>query len=564
MTYMGDLNFDVNTTSRSIEVTGHIKKNTTISAAYTIVNVNDVTITVTVDGNATGYVLVTGTATTVYVPVVDGVATISSSFPAGTYSAVVQYLGDDNYNSNSTTVSFTIANASRLNTTISTVVTSVDNNVNIVTTLNESATGLVKFVISGAEDHVVYVDVDGGQATYDIVLPAGTYYISALYLGDNAFNGNSTDDSFTVTDHIKQDTAISAQATVNGNIVTIDVAVNENATGFISLEANGAVVYMAVENGAAQLSSRFAPGSYSGTVKYLGDSNFNENSTTLEFVVTQGSSNTTDTFIAIDTAVINNNVTISVSVNESATGIVILDINGEMVSLNVSAGSAVYNTILKPDTYSIAAFYMGDDVFNGNYTSTELTVNKLNASLSADPVSTVYNGDKYLVATLKDSANNTLAGYKVSVVLNGKTYSLTTDANGQVRVSTNSLAPKTYAASITFAGDDEYASASVNANVVVTKAKPVLTAKAKKTYKVKTKTKKYAVTLKTNKNAVMKKVKLTLKVNGKTYKATTNKRGKATFKITKLTKKGTFKAVIKYKGNSYYTALSKTVKIKTK
>lgn len=36
----------------------------------------------------------------------------------------------------------------------------------------------------------------------------------------------------------------------------------------------------------------------------------------------------------------------------------------------------------------------------------------------------------------------------------------------------------------------------------------------------------------------MKKVKLTLKIKGKTYKATTNSKGKATFKITKLTKKG--------------------------
>ena len=63
---------------------------------------------------------------------------------------------------------------------------------------------------------------------------------------------------------------------------------------------------------------------------------------------------------------------------------------------------------------------------------------------------------------------------------------------------------------------------------------------------------------------VMKKAKLTLKVGKKTYKATTNSKGKATFKITKLTKKGKFTAVIKYAGNKYYNKLSKKAKITVK
>ena len=60
------------------------------------------------------------------------------------------------------------------------------------------------------------------------------------------------------------------------------------------------------------------------------------------------------------------------------------------------------------------------------------------------------------------------------------------------------------------------------------------------------------------------KVKLTLKIKGKTYKATTNAKGKATFKIKNLKKKGTFKATIKFKGNAYYNAVTKKVKIKIK
>ena len=50
----------------------------------------------------------------------------------------------------------------------------------------------------------------------------------------------------------------------------------------------------------------------------------------------------------------------------------------------------------------------------------------------------------------------------------------------------------------------------------------------------------------------------------KTYKATTNSKGKATFKITKLTKKGKFKAVIKFSGDKNYKKVSKKVKIRVK
>jgi hypothetical protein len=70
--------------------------------------------------------------------------------------------------------------------------------------------------------------------------------------------------------------------------------------------------------------------------------------------------------------------------------------------------------------------------------------------------------------------------------------------------------------------------------------------------------------LKDNTGKAIKKAKVTLKVKGKTYKAKTNSKGKATFKIKKLTKKGTYKATVIFKGNKYYNKLVKKVKIKLK
>ena len=202
----------------------------------------------------------------------------------------------------------------------------------------------------------------------------------------------------------------------------------------------------------------------------------------------------------------------------------------------------------------------GDDkVYAVNSTNVTVTV-KQETSITAADISTTYNINKYLVITLKDANGKTLTNVKVTVGLNGaKTY--TTDKNGQVKVSTKGLAPKTYTAKVTFNGNDNYDKSTKNVKFTVKKATPKFTAK-KKTFKKSTKTKKYTIVLKDNTGKAIKKAKVTLKVKGKTYKATTNSKGKATFKITKLNKKGTFKATITYKGNKYYNKVSKKAKIK--
>ena len=94
------------------------------------------------------------------------------------------------------------------------------------------------------------------------------------------------------------------------------------------------------------------------------------------------------------------------------------------------------------------------------------------------------------------------------------------------------------------------------------KITPKITAK-KKTFKAKTKVKKYTITLKAGKTP-LKKVQVTLKIKGKTFKAKTNSKGKATFKIKKLTKKGKYKATITFKGNKTYNKVTKKVQITVK
>ena len=215
---------------------------------------------------------------------------------------------------------------------------------------------------------------------------------------------------------------------------------------------------------------------------------------------------------------------------------------------------------LNAGTYNLTVTTIVDDDHNPVTVNATITVNKLQTELSGNAITATYNVNSDLVVTLKDSNGNPVSGAKLIVDLNGaKTY--TTDSNGQIKVSTKGLAPKTYTARITFDGNTNYEKSAKNVKVTVKKATPKLTAK-KKTFKTSVKTKKYTIILKDNTGKAIKKAKVTLKVKGKTYKATTNIKGKAVFKIKNLKKKGTFKATITYKGNKYYNKVSKKANIK--
>lgn len=228
-------------------------------------------------------------------------------------------------------------------------------------------------------------------------------------------------------------------------------------------------------------------------------------------------------------------------------------------------GQAKFLMMLVPGLYNATVSYSGNETHQSNSIVVHIIVNEIKEKT---PVivynfTSVYNEGKYITVTLKDNYGKVMANRPVVVNFNGKTGNYNTDAKGQIKLSIASLVPKTYQADIDYLGDYRYKPISFKINLVVKKAKAYLFA-SKKKFNAKTAVKKYRVTLKNNKNAAMKKAKVSLKVKGKTYTAKTNKKGQAIFKLKKLNKKGSYKAVITYKGSSCYNKVVKTVKIRVK
>jgi hypothetical protein len=215
-------------------------------------------------------------------------------------------------------------------------------------------------------------------------------------------------------------------------------------------------------------------------------------------------------------------------------------------------------------------------------------INKTDISLNETKLNITAEDNTVIITLIDVNANNPIAGVEVAIINNNLVFAYRdTDGNGQI-VLDNLLG--TYNFEFSYPGDPyAYLPTSINKTFTfvknetpkentttktdsntktpttkkVTKTASKIIAK-KTTFKKSKKVKKYKITLKNTKNKAIGKVRVYLKVKGKTYKATTNFKGVATFKIAKLTKKGKYTAVIKFAGNKNYKASKAKVKITVK
>ncbi len=241
--------------------------------------------------------------------------------------------------------------------------------------------------------------------------------------------------------------------------------------------------------------------------------------------------------------------------------------------LNTFAPLVVKDNTLDGATGFIVETMSGDVLINANEAVIQPTISADTTIETADVNYTVGESGTLTIA-LKDAKGNGLANKTLSVFINGETKNLITNANGSATLDVTFASANTYYATILFMGDDDFKASTGSAKITVN-AKPAptpaptpapakkattLTAK-KATLKVK-KAKKIKVTLKSSGKAVAGKV-ITIKVNKKTFKAKTNKKGVATIKV-KITKKGKFTATVKFAGDSAYKAVTKKVKYTVK
>ena len=497
-------------------------------------------------------------------------------FNKGEYIAYTTYSGDEDYFKSSNIQNFTIEKEI---TDFNVNVTVNDYLITINATLPVNATGNVTIRIKTFEDEnyteFATIEVENGTATWTSPNPfiKGDYVAYTTYNGDENYFKSSNIQTFTIKKDIPD---FDINITVNDYLIVLNATLPVNATGNVAIRIKSVdeenyteFATIEVENGTA-IWSDFAPfnkGDYLVLAVYSGDENYFKSENTGSFTIEK----------QVPSMIINStcnatSITIKITLPENATGVVRLTNNqtGEIKNVTLNGTSIEFNETLQY-TYNIFLIeYSGDDYY---FKISNIFVEPLKIETSLNiknSVSVIYMNTAKITVRLnmvEESGNFTADGEKVIITVNNKDYAGTLK-NDTVTISiaansANKFIPKSYAASVIFNGNDLFENASASFTFVVKKGTPKLTAKAK-TFKVSTKTKKYTVTLKDHKNKVMKNTKVTLKVNGKTFKATTNSKGQATFKITNLKKRAKYIAAVKYGGSKYYNSITKKIKITVK
>lgn len=407
---------------------------------------------------------------------------------------------------------------------------------------------------------------ESDSLTYTIkdILTEGTYIVNITLIDDenHIYGINSTTLSVSKVD-TPFNPNVPAEDVKVGDTVTIQVTLPEDATGTVTVNvANNTFTETASANTEINITGLVA-GNNPIKIVYSGDNKYANKSVDENIYAEKVSVPVTNETLVIGAPTGSATPSVSINLPENAKGNLTVTVNGKNYTQELVNGSATITLDDLPiGNHNAVVTYSGDGMYDSIVQNTTISFSGIKTSIEASNVVATYNVAKKLVVTLKDANGNILAGQKVSIKVGTISKTVTTDAKGQASVDISKLVPKEYTATINFAGDAQHVSTSANAKVTVKKAASKITAK-KKTFKKAKKVKKYTITLKAGKKAISK-VKVTLKIKGKTYKAKTNAKGKATFKIKKLTKKGKYTAVIKFKGNKYFKATTKKVKITLK
>ena len=208
------------------------------------------------------------------------------------------------------------------------------------------------------------------------------------------------------------------------------------------------------------------------------------------------------------------------------------------------------------------------DLNPGNYTirtryanfSAENNIEVLPTLIANDFVKRYGDKSKFYISLI-DTAGNPVANASIAMKIDGVSYSRSTDKNGKASLDINQKPGKYILTAVDLLTGLEM---SYNITVLQPKKSTLKIVANKKTFLTTTKTKKYTIALKDNAGKAIKKATVYLKVGGKTYKATTNSKGKATFKITSFLKKGSYKATVVYDGSIIYNKVTKSVKLTVK
>ena len=417
-------------------------------------------ITATVTDGATGTVTFFVNGKTYVVDITDSVATLKiADLTTGDYPVFAYYNGDKYYKTSYNSTTFNVAKlASTTTVNVSDIKVGEDAVISIA--VPEITSGVVSVTVGDAIYNVAVVD---GKGTLTLSgLASGSYDVVAKFNGDDKYLASEDSAKFNVT-KLASTTTVNVSDIKVGEDAVISIAVPEITSGVVSVTVGDAIYNVAVVDGKGTLTlSGLASGSYDVVAKFNGDDKYLASEDSAKFNVTKLAS-TID--IAVDNIKVGENAVISVALPEDATGEVIISVNGKNYTVMTKYGMAsVTISDLANGTYSVDAFYNGDDIYAPIKNSTAFTVSKVSDYNMTVDIADIVKGENatITVSVPEDGTGN------VIVTINGTDYKGTV-VNGTAKVIIPGLDEGTYKVVTFYTGDNKYDSMIVNGTITVNK-----------------------------------------------------------------------------------------------
>ena len=417
-------------------------------------------ITATVTNGATGTVTFFVNGKTYVVDITDSVATLKiADLTTGDYPVFAYYNGDKYYKTSYNSTTFNVAKlASTTTVNVSDIKVGEDAVISIA--VPEITSGVVSVTVGDAIYNVAVVDGKGSLTLSG--LASGSYDVVAKFNGDDKYLASEDSAKFNVA-KLASTTTVNVSDIKVGEDAVISIAVPEITSGVVSVTVGDAIYNVAVVDGKGSLTlSGLASGSYDVVAKFNGDDKYLASEDSAKFNVTKLAS-TID--IAVDNIKVGEDAVIGVALPDDATGEVIISVNGKNYTVMTKYGMAsVTISDLANGTYSVDAFYNGDDIYAPIKNSTAFTVSKVSDYNMTVDIADIIKGENatITVSVPEDGTGN------VIVTINGTDYKGTV-VNGTAKVIIPGLDEGTYKVVTFYTGDNKYDSMIVNGTIIVNK-----------------------------------------------------------------------------------------------
>ncbi len=477
--YSGDNNYNPSKAYEDLEVVREKLKPDDMKVEILNNIVGKVEVKVTLPKNVSGNVTIKIGSETYNGTLENGSVIIDiPNLSTGNYTMNITYNGDKNYEPISKEVNLTVESSPLIVVKMPVYCEDIfyGSTETISVYLSKDVYGLLTVDVNGIIQETSVgtywiMSADTGNWRYDFYfkdLEAGIYDVTVTYGGNSHYASVINTTSFEVkkTNLNPDDIKIDVINKTPGN-VTLNITVPKDVTGNIAVTIGNDTYPGTIENGSAIIKLPTAPiGNSTINITYSGDGNYEPTTKQENITVDKYHLNVDD----IKTEVLNNtcgNTTVKITVPENVTGNITIKINNKTYNGTITNGSAI---ISLPDVgagnHTMIINYSGDDNYNPISKEENLEIAK--KTLSPADIKVTIENNTYGNTTVKVTVSKDATG-NITIAIGNKTYNAPI-ANGTAIVSLYDVPVGQYNMTITYNGDNNYNSTSIEESISIEKA----------------------------------------------------------------------------------------------